>query len=102
MRRVSEDKLRMLRAVRLAARFGFSIERETFAAIRVLAGEIGQVSRERMRDELNRMLTEGQGGGAFEMLEATGLLEQGLPGGAARGGVQQSPERDPGGDVWGH
>ncbi|HEX4650012.1 MAG TPA: CCA tRNA nucleotidyltransferase, partial [Granulicella sp.] len=60
VRRFSEDKLRMLRAVRFAARFGFSIERETFAAIRVLAGEIGQVSRERMRDELNRMLTEGR------------------------------------------
>ena len=59
MRRFTEDKLRMLRAVRFAARFGFTIEPETFAAIRVLAREIGQVSRERMRDELTRMLTEG-------------------------------------------
>ena len=45
MQRFAEDKLRMLRAVRFAARFEFTIERETFAAIRVLAREIGQVSR---------------------------------------------------------
>ncbi len=63
MQRFTEDKLRMLRAVRFAARFEFTIERETFAAIRVLAREIGQVSRERMRDELTRMLTEGHARG---------------------------------------
>jgi len=57
--RFAEDKLRMLRAVRFAARFGFHIEDRTFAAIRVMAGEIGQVSQERVRDELTRMLTEG-------------------------------------------
>ena len=45
MQRFTEDKLRMLRAVRFAARFEFTIERETFAAIRVLAREIAQVSR---------------------------------------------------------
>jgi poly(A) polymerase len=102
MRRFSEDKLRMLRAVRFAARFGFTIERETFAAIRVLAGEIGQVSRERMRDELNRMLTEGRAAEAFKMLEATGLLQQVLPEVAAMRGVAQPPEWHPEGDVWVH
>jgi poly(A) polymerase len=102
MRRFSEDKLRMLRAVRFAARFGFTIERETFAAIRVLAHEIGQVSRERTRDELTRMLTEGRAAEAFKMLEATGLLQQALPEVAAMRGVAQPPEWHPEGDVWVH
>ena len=102
MRRFTEDKLRMLRAVRFAARFGFAIERETFAAIRVLAREIGQVSRERMRDELTRMLTEGHAAAAFEMLDASGLLEQVLPEVAAMQGVAQPPEWHPEGDVWVH
>ena len=102
VRRFSEDKLRMLRAVRFAARFEFTIERETFAAIRVLASEIGQVSRERMRDELTRMLTEGHAAAAFEMLEKSGLLEQVLPEVAAMRGVAQPPEWHPEGDVWVH
>jgi poly(A) polymerase len=102
MRRFSEDKLRMLRAVRFAARFEFAIERETFAAIRVLASEIGQVSRERMRDELTRMLTEGHAAAAFEMLEKSGLLQQVLPEVAAMRGVAQPPEWHPEGDVWVH
>ncbi len=102
VRRFSEDKLRMLRAVRFAARFEFVIERETFAAIRVLASEIGQVSRERMRDELTRMLTEGHAAAAFEMLEKSGLLAQVLPEVAAMRGVAQPPEWHPEGDVWVH
>ena len=102
MRRFTEDKLRMLRAVRFAARFGFTIERETFAAIRVLAPEIKQVSRERTRDELNRMLTEGRAAEAFKMLDATGLLQQVLPEVAAMRGVAQPPEWHPEGDVWVH
>ena len=102
MRRFTEDKLRMLRAVRFAARFGFAIERETFAAIRVLAPEIKQVSRERTRDELTRMLTEGRAAEAFKMLYATGLLQQVLPEVAAMRGVAQPPEWHPEGDVWLH
>ncbi len=102
MRRFTEDKLRMLRAVRFAARFGFTIERETFAAIRVLAPEIKQVSRERTRDELNRMLTEGRAAEAFKTLDATGLLQQVLPEVAAMKGVAQPPEFHPEGDVWVH
>jgi len=56
-RRFTEDKLRMLRAVRFAARFGFEIENDTFRAIRRHVKEIGQVSAERLRDELSKMLT---------------------------------------------
>ena len=100
--RFEEDKLRMLRAVRFAARFGFAIEERTAAAIRALAGEIHQVSRERVRDELTRMLTEGHARRAFELLDATGLLQQVLPEVAKMHGVDQPPEFHPEGDVWVH
>jgi putative nucleotidyltransferase with HDIG domain len=100
--RFEEDKLRMLRAVRFAARFGFAIEERTAAAIRALAFEIHQVSRERVRDELTRMLTEGHARRAFELLDATGLLEQVLPEVARMHGIEQPPEFHPEGDVWVH
>ncbi len=100
--RFEEDKLRMLRAVRFAARFGFAIEERTLAAIRALASEIHQVSRERVRDELTRMLAEGHARGAFELLDATGLLQELLPEVAKMHGVEQPPEFHPEGDVWVH
>src|SRR5580692_3179542 len=74
--RFAEDKLRMLRGVRFAARLGLEIEPRTMAAVRAAASEIGQVSCERIRDELTLMLTEGHAKRAFELLDATGLLEQ--------------------------
>ncbi len=101
-RRFQEDKLRMLRAVRFAARFGYVIEPQTFAAIRVLAAEIVQVSRERIRDELTRMLTEGAARNAFELLDSTGLLQQVLPEAVRMKGVEQPPQFHPEGDVWTH
>jgi putative nucleotidyltransferase with HDIG domain len=100
--RFEEDKLRMLRGVRFAARFEFAIEERTAAAIRALAGEIYQVSRERVRDELTHMLTEGHARRAFEILDATGLLQQVLPEVAKMHGVEQPPEFHPEGDVWIH
>src|SRR4029077_8672914 len=78
-KRFAEDKLRMLRAVRFAARFGFEIEPETFRAICQHAKNITQVSAERIRDELTKMLTEGSAGTAFRLLDRTGLLQEVLP-----------------------
>jgi len=101
-RRFEEDKLRMLRAVRFAARFDYAIEPDTEAALRELAPGIGQVSRERVRDELTRMLTEGHARRAFELLDQTGLLRQVLPEIARLHGVDQPPEYHPEGDVWVH
>src|SRR5216684_3660871 len=75
-RRFAEDKLRLMRAVRFAARFGFEIEAETFRAIRRHVGEIHQVSPERLREELTKMLTEGAARRAFELLDETWLLQQ--------------------------
>jgi len=101
-RRFAEDKLRMLRAVRFASRFGYTIEPATFAAIRKLAREIRQVSRERVRDELTKMLTEGHAREAFLLLDQTRLLLQVLPEISAMKGVQQPPQFHPEGDVFVH
>jgi poly(A) polymerase len=100
--RFAEDKLRMLRAVRFAARFDYTVEAETLAAIQRLAPEIQVVSRERVRDELTRMLTEGHPRRAFLLLDETGLLKKVLPEISALKGVQQPPEFHPEGDVFVH
>jgi poly(A) polymerase len=100
--RFNEDKLRMLRAIRFAARFGYVIEPGTFAAIQKLAAGIHQVSRERVRNELTKMLTEGQARQAFLLLDETGLLQEVLPEMSAMKGVQQPPQFHPEGDVFVH
>ena len=100
--RFAEDHLRMLRGVRFAARFGFELEPETQRAIRSLAPRIHAVSRERVRDELTKMLTEGHARRAFELLDETGLLAEVLPQIASMKGVEQPPQFHPEGDVWIH
>lgn len=100
--RFREDKLRMIRAVRFAARFRYAIEPETFAAITMLASEIHQVSAERIRDELTKLLTEGAARRGFELLDEAGLLREVLPEIARMKGVEQPPEFHPEGDVWTH
>ena len=101
-RRFAEDKLRMLRAVRFAARFEYAIEAATFAAIQKLAAQIQQVSRERVREELTKMLTEGRAHRAFQLLNESGLLLQVLPEISAMKGVEQPPQFHPEGDVFVH
>jgi len=101
-RRFAEDKLRMLRAVRFAARFDYKIEPRTFKAIRQLAPGIHQVSRERVRDELTKMLTEGRARQAFLLLDQTGLLHEVLPEIEKMKGVEQPPQFHPEGDVFVH
>jgi len=101
-RRFLEDKLRTLRAVRFAARFGYTIDLPTFAAMEKLAPMIHQVSRERVRDELTKMLTEGHARRAFELLDSTGLLKEVLPEIDRMHGVEQPPQFHPEGDVWIH
>ena len=101
-RRFREDKLRLLRAIRFAARFGFQIENATLEAVRRHAREITQVSAERVRDELTKLLTEGRARRGFELLDETGLLREVLPEIAAMKGVEQPPQFHPEGDVWIH
>src|SRR5258706_4467305 len=101
-RRFTEDKLRMLRAVRFAARFDYEIDPATMSAIQQLAPNIHQVSCERVREELTKMLTEGRARKAFELLDTTKLLPEVLPEIAAMKGVQQPPQYHPEGDVFVH
>ena len=101
-RRFAEDKLRMLRAVRFAARFDYKIDPATFAAIQQLAPQIRQVSQERIREELTKMLTEGRARRAFLLLDESGLLREVLPEISAMKGVEQPPQFHPEGDVFVH
>ena len=101
-RRFGEDHLRLLRAVRFAARLNFEIEPVTLRAMQRLAPLIHSVSAERVRDEIGRILTEGGARRGFELLDASGLLQEILPEIAAMKGVEQPPEFHPEGDVWIH
>lgn len=100
--RFAEDRLRMLRAVRLAAELEFVIEPRTYEAIRVHAAEIVAVSAERIRDELVRLLTAPGRSGGLRVLQESGLLQAILPEVAAMVGVPQPPQFHPEGDVFTH
>jgi putative nucleotidyltransferase with HDIG domain len=100
--RFEEDRLRMVRAVRLAASLEFTIEERTFAAIRKLAPTVTDISWERIGEEVTRILTEGKARKGFELLDATGLLKVLLPEIEAMKGVEQSPDYHPEGDVFTH
>jgi len=100
--RFQEDHLRLIRAVRFAARLGFTIDPATMAALKRLHGLILKTSPERIRDELARILTEGGARRGFELLDETGLLGDILPEVAAMKGIAQPPEFHPEGDVWTH
>ncbi len=100
--RFAEDHLRLLRAIRFAARLRFEIEPSTFAAMQRHHADILKVSAERVRDELIRILTEGGARRGFELLDASGMLNDLLPEVAAMKGVEQPPEYHPEGDVWVH
>ena len=77
--RFEEDKLRILRAIRFGARLGYTIEPATWDAVRAMAPKIHQVSGERIREELTRILTEGQAARGFRMLDESGLRAEILP-----------------------
>jgi poly(A) polymerase len=100
--RFSEDRLRMLRAVRFAVRLKFALDPAAKEAIRKQAPEIRQVSAERVRDEILKILTEGQARPGFELLDMTGLLQEVLPEVKRMQGVAQPEEFHPEGDVWVH
>lgn len=102
VQRFAEDHLRLLRAVRFAARFGFVLESGTQQAMQQLAPAIHKVAAERVREELTRILVEGGAATGFGLLRDTGLLVQVLPEVAAMEGVEQPPEFHPEGDVWTH
>jgi len=102
LERFAEDKLRMIRAIRFAARFGYAIEAGTWDAICHYHDEISLVSAERIRDELSKILTEGQARLGLELLDASGLLKVILPEVTELKGLQQPEEYHPEGDVFVH
>lgn len=75
--RFQEDALRMLRAIRFSAQLGYSIESDTLSAIKQKNALIKNISAERIRDELNKILMANPM--AFELLHKAGLLEYVLP-----------------------
>jgi len=77
--RFSEDALRMLRAVRFAARFGFTIEPDTAAAITANASSLPEISAERIRDEFLKILVSPHAADAVLVLKNLGLLHHILP-----------------------
>lgn len=100
--RFREDALRLLRAVRFATTLDFTLEANTAVAIQARANLISEVSAERVRDELNLMLTGPNPAQAFKMMSELKLLARILPEGERLKGVEQSSEHHPEGDVWRH
>jgi poly(A) polymerase len=100
--RFAEDHLRLLRAVRFAARLGYTIAQNTCDEIREMAPLIQHTSPERVRDEIIKMLTEGKARRAFELLDETGLLHEVLPEVARMKGLDQPEAFHPEGDVFTH
>src|SRR5437762_5685317 len=101
-RRFAEDRLRLVRAVRFAARLGFAVEPETAAAIREMAPAIHAVSAERVGEEIVKILTEGAARRGFELASELGLLGEVLPEVEQMKGVEQGREFHPEGDVFTH
>ena len=100
--RFKEDHLRLLRAVRFAARFNYKIEESTWAAICGNAKEIKNISEERIRDELSKILLDPERVRGFDLLMESGLMEAIIPEIIDLKGCEQPPQFHPEGDVFVH
>jgi poly(A) polymerase len=100
--RFREDKLRVLRAIRLSARFQFQIEPGTLAAIKSMAGQVVTVSKERIAQELRKMLVHRSRARAMELALDTGLVAATLPNLLLMRGMFQGKPMQPEGDLWDH
>ncbi len=100
--RFTEDGLRLLRAVRFAARIGFAIEPATDAAIRDCAHLLDRISPERIRDEFSKILTSPRRRAGLEHLVDTDLIRHFMPEVLPMIGCDQPPEWHPEGDVYTH
>ncbi len=101
-RRFSEDYLRMLRAIRFAANLHYEIDPPTNDSIAKYAAKITQISAERLREELGKILTRAGARRGFEIMAKTKLLREILPEVDRLQGVRQPPQFHPEGDVWQH
>lgn len=100
--RFREDKLRLLRAVRFAARFGYEIDPATWDAIKAHAADIHAVSAERIREELVKILDHANRVRGFDLLDQSGLLKEILPEIEKLKGCEQPAQFHPEGDVFVH
>jgi len=100
--RFTEDALRLLRAVRFAARFNLRFDRETHEAIEKRAFSVETLPPDRVSGELVKMLTGGNVNVAFKLMDNTGLLQHVLPEVNAMRGVDQNSKFHPEGDVFQH
>ncbi len=100
--RFTEDKLRLLRSVRFAARFGLTIEPRTLAALRAMAGQVRVVAAERIAQELRRMLVHPTRAKAMDLAMDSGLVAAILPPLARTVGLFQGKPVQPDGDLWDH
>jgi len=100
--RIAEDKLRMLRAVRIAARLDLAIEPATLSAIQRMAAQITVVSAERIADELRKLLVHSSRARGVELMYSTGLAAAVLPEIVPMKGLPQGPPSAPTGDLWDH
>ncbi|MFM8458387.1 MAG: CCA tRNA nucleotidyltransferase, partial [Chthoniobacterales bacterium] len=100
--RFREDKLRLLRAIRFAARFGYEIDPATWDAIKAHAADIHAVSAERIREELVKIFAHANRVRGFDLLDQSGLLKEILPEIEALKGCEQPAQFHPEGDVFVH
>jgi poly(A) polymerase len=100
--RFKEDKLRMLRAVRIATRFDLTVEKATADAIRKMAGQITVVSAERIAKEIRQFLVHPRRAQGVQLLDDLGLVEPILPELVPMKGLPQGPPSAPTGDLWNH
>jgi len=102
VKRFAEDHLRLLRAIRFAAQLDYHIEPDTFAALRAQASLIGDISGERVRDELCKLFSPPHAACGLDLLLESGLLTYVLPELEATIDCGQSPEFHPEGTVFNH
>jgi poly(A) polymerase len=100
--RFAEDRLRLLRAIRFATVLDFTVEEATWTAIVRAADTIGEISAERIREELVRIFLSPQRARGWDLLDASGLMKQILPELEAMKGCEQPPQFHPEGDVFQH
>ena len=100
--RFQEDHLRLLRAVRFAARFNYEIEEKTWKSIKLNASEISKISKERVRDELTKILLNENRVLGFDLLVDSGLMVHIIPEILQLRGCEQPPQFHPEGDVFVH
>lgn len=100
--RFTEDKLRLLRGIRMATRFDLAIEPATWSAMVKMAPQIGVVSAERIADELRQVLVHPRRAYAMELLRTSGLAAAIMPEILPMVGLPQGPPHAPTGDLWNH